>query len=87
MHYLWLSDKNDKKDVAKPVQLEFKYLDISSLNRLWRFRSILSDAVSPVLKFKCLVYPTMGHFCPGDGVFMVFIKNEPDETLTYTHER
>ena len=87
MHYLRLSDKNDKKDFAKPVQLEFKYLELSSLNRLRRFRSILSDAVSPVLKFKCLVYPAIGHFCPGDGVFLVFIKNRPGETLTYTHER
>ena len=87
MHYLRLSDKNDKKDVAKPVQLEFKYLELSSLNRLRRFRSILSDAVSPVLKFKCLVYPAIGQFCPGDGVFLVFIKNRPGETLTYTHER
>ena len=49
MHYLRLSDKNDKKDFAKPVQLEFKYLELSSLNRLRRFRSILSDAV-----FDCL---------------------------------
>ena len=41
MHYPRLSDKNYKKYETNPVQLEFNYLEPSSLNRIWRFRSIV----------------------------------------------